>query len=140
MVRQSSRSVSYTHLDVYKRQIVGGVAGGLLLLFGREFLSILANEPEVIDAGMQRLRIMGFSFVVAPCCLLYTSIDAQVGLLDGLFNGLQSAGVPGGDQQRAGIGGAHGRDLLDGGGGAVVIHIAAVQHRGCLLYTSRPPG
>ena len=46
--------------------IVGGVAGGLLLLFGREFLSIFANEPEVIDAGMQRLRIMGFSFVVAP--------------------------------------------------------------------------
>ena len=31
--------------------IVGGVAGGLLLLFGREFLSIFANEPEVIDAG-----------------------------------------------------------------------------------------
>lgn len=46
--------------------IVGGVAGGLLLLFGREFLSLFANEPEVIDAGMQRLRIMGFSFVVAP--------------------------------------------------------------------------
>ena len=46
--------------------IVGAAAGGLLLLFGREFLSLFANEPEVIDAGMQRLRIMGFSFVVAP--------------------------------------------------------------------------
>ena len=46
--------------------IVGAAAGGLLLLFGRQFLSLFANEPEVIDAGMQRLRIMGFSFVVAP--------------------------------------------------------------------------
>ena len=46
--------------------IVGAAAGGLLLLFGREFLSLFANELEVIDAGMQRLRIMGFSFVVAP--------------------------------------------------------------------------
>ena len=45
---------------------MGGVAGGLLLRFGREFLSIFTNEPEVIDAGMQRLRIMGFSFLVAP--------------------------------------------------------------------------
>ena len=55
--------------------IVGGVAGGLLLLFGREFLSLFANEPEVIDAGMQRLRIMGFSFVVAPW--MDASIDAS---------------------------------------------------------------
>ena len=38
-------------------------------------MSLFANEPEVIDAGMQRLRIMGFSFVVAPW--MDASIDAS---------------------------------------------------------------
>ena len=42
------------------------VLGGCLLLFGRQFLSLFANEKEVIEAGMQRLNIMGFSFAVVP--------------------------------------------------------------------------
>ena len=45
---------------------VAALAGGVLLLSGRQFLSLFANNAEVIDAGMQRLRIMGFSFVMAP--------------------------------------------------------------------------
>mgnify|MGYP000755372876 FL=1 len=45
---------------------VAALAGGVLLLSGRQFLSLFANNTEVIDAGMQRLRIMGFSFVMAP--------------------------------------------------------------------------
>ena len=45
---------------------VAALAGGALLLFGRQFLSLFANNTEVINAGMQRLRIMGFSFVMAP--------------------------------------------------------------------------
>ncbi len=51
-------------ISVFYAFLVGAGAGVLLLLFGRQFLSIFANEPEVIDAGMQRLRIMGFSYGV----------------------------------------------------------------------------
>ena len=32
----------------------GAIFGGLLLIFGRQFLSLFATEPAVIDAGMQR--------------------------------------------------------------------------------------
>ena len=41
---------------------IGAFLGGLLLVFGREFLSVFANEPEVIDAGVERLKIMGWSY------------------------------------------------------------------------------
>jgi len=34
------------------------ILGGLLLVFGPQFLSLFATEPTVIDAGMQRIRIM----------------------------------------------------------------------------------
>lgn len=31
----------------------GAIFGGLLLIFGRQFLSLFATEPAVIDAGMR---------------------------------------------------------------------------------------
>ena len=36
--------------------------GLLLVLFGRQFLGLFSPEPDVIDAGMRRLTIMGFSY------------------------------------------------------------------------------
>lgn len=45
--------------------IAGAVLGGALLLFGREFLSLFVNDAEVIEAGLQRTRIMGFSYAVS---------------------------------------------------------------------------
>ena len=54
------------------------VCGLLLLFFGRSFLGLFANETEVIDAGMQRLRIMSFSYVVSP--LMDASIAASRGI------------------------------------------------------------
>ena len=57
---------------------VGAVCGLLLLFFGRSFLGLFANETAVIDAGMQRLRIMSFSYVVSP--LMDASIAASRGL------------------------------------------------------------
>ena len=45
--------------------VIGAILGGALLLFGREFLSLFANEEEVIEAGLQRTRIMGFSYAVS---------------------------------------------------------------------------
>ncbi|MBQ8952799.1 MAG: MATE family efflux transporter [Clostridia bacterium] len=40
----------------------GAVLGGLLLIFGRQFLSLFTTEPAVVAAGMNRLGIMGFSY------------------------------------------------------------------------------
>ena len=54
------------------------LCGVLLLLFGRSFLSLFANETGVIDAGMERLRIMSFSYVVSP--LMDASIAASRGI------------------------------------------------------------
>jgi len=43
----------------------GAILGGLLMLFGRGFLSLFANDAEVINAGMERLYIMGWSYPIA---------------------------------------------------------------------------
>ena len=45
--------------------VAGAILGGALLLFGREFLSLFANDEAVIEAGLQRTRIMGFSYAVS---------------------------------------------------------------------------
>ena len=42
--------------------VAGAVLGGALFLFGREFLSLFANEEAVIEAGLQRTRIMSVSY------------------------------------------------------------------------------
>lgn len=40
----------------------GAVLGAALFLFGREFLSLFANDTAVIEAGLQRTKIMCFSY------------------------------------------------------------------------------
>ena len=45
--------------------VAGALLGGALYLFGREFLSLFANEEAVIEAGLQRTRIMSFSYAVS---------------------------------------------------------------------------
>ena len=40
----------------------GALLGGLLLIFGRQFLSLFTTEPAVVEAGMNRLGVMGFSY------------------------------------------------------------------------------
>lgn len=43
----------------------GLLLGLLLVLFGREFLSMFTNESRVVNEGMVRLQIMGFSYVIS---------------------------------------------------------------------------
>ncbi len=43
----------------------GAVLGLLLIAFGRPFLSIFTTDIEVIEAGMNRLMIMGFSYAIS---------------------------------------------------------------------------
>ena len=45
--------------------VAGAVLGLLLVAFGNEFLAIFTNDPEVAAAGMHRIMIMGFSYMVS---------------------------------------------------------------------------
>lgn len=45
--------------------IAGLVPGVLIVLFGRSFLGLFTTEPAVIEAGLIRLTIMGFSYCVS---------------------------------------------------------------------------
>ena len=56
----------------------GAILGGLLLVFGRQFLSLFTTKAAVIDAGMQRVRIMGFSYGVGA--FMDCSIAASRGI------------------------------------------------------------
>ena len=68
-VRQTSRAVAYTHLDVYKRQdydlVVGGVANDKVFKTVELFFDGLIDKTEAIS----RLRYD---------CLLYTSKSARI--------------------------------------------------------------
>lgn len=44
---------------------IGVILGGLLIIFGRQFLYIFTSESEVVEAGYERLKIMGFSYCVS---------------------------------------------------------------------------
>ena len=66
------------HICMLYGIFTGAIFGAMMLLFGRQFLSLFANEPAVIDAGMDRLRIMAFSYAIAP--LMDNSIAASRGI------------------------------------------------------------
>lgn len=42
--------------------LIAAVSGTLLMLFGRQFLSLFTPDEEVIEAGLKRLNIMAFSY------------------------------------------------------------------------------
>ena len=54
------------------------ILGGALVIFGREFLSIFTTEEAVIDAGMNKISVMGWSFCLTA--LMDCSIAASRGL------------------------------------------------------------
>ena len=43
----------------------GAVLGLALVLFGRQFLSVFTSDSQVIEEGMIRLKIMGFSYAIS---------------------------------------------------------------------------
>ena len=60
--RKLNRVLKSYFIGIAYSFLAGAVLGGALFLFGREFLSLFTNEPAVIDAGLQRTRIMCFSY------------------------------------------------------------------------------
>jgi putative MATE family efflux protein len=57
---------------------LGIILGGLLIIFDRQFLSIFANDEQVIQAGIQRIKIMGISYWISA--FMDCSIAASRGL------------------------------------------------------------
>lgn len=55
--------------------VLGLVVGAALVFSGRFFLSLFTSEQAVIDAGMKRLTIMGFSYCV--CVFMDCAIAAS---------------------------------------------------------------
>lgn len=76
--RKTDRILKSYRIVLLYSFLVGSICGGLLLLFGDKFLGLFANEADVIAAGMQRLKIMGFSFGVSA--LMDASIAASRGI------------------------------------------------------------
>ena len=58
MIKSYRISLSYSFLS-------GALIGLSLLLFGEGFLYIFTNDPAVVAAGMQRMRIMCFSYAIS---------------------------------------------------------------------------
>ena len=56
----------------------GAVLGLSLVVFGRQFLSLFTKDVAVMEAGMARLRVMGFSYMVSA--FMDNTIAASRGL------------------------------------------------------------
>ena len=62
---KNDRILKSYFISLFYSFTAGGIFGGALLLFGREFLSLFTNEPAVAEAGMERLTIMGWSYAIS---------------------------------------------------------------------------
>lgn len=58
--------------------LISLVLGLVIVLFGRQFLGFFTTNPEIIEAGMYRLRVMGLSCWI--CTLMDGAIAASRGL------------------------------------------------------------
>ena len=55
---RKERILKSYYISMLYAAVVGVLVGVLLTVFGREFLGLFADKPEVIDAGVDRLRIL----------------------------------------------------------------------------------
>ena len=61
-IKKESSEVTLSVCFIHSRS--GLILGLLLFIFGHQFLSLFATDAAVIDAGMQRIKIMAFSYCV----------------------------------------------------------------------------
>ena len=73
-----SRMTKSYLISLFYSFMAGAILGGAMLVFGRQFLSLFASEPAVIDAGVDRLRIMAFSYAISA--FMDCSIAASRGI------------------------------------------------------------
>lgn len=76
--RKKDRMLKSYFLSLGYSFFAGGLLGMVLLLFGRPFLSLFTNDAAVMQAGMERLTIMSFSYAMSA--LMDCTIAASRGL------------------------------------------------------------
>lgn len=59
--------------------VSGALLGVLFLLFGRQFLMLFSTETAVIDAGMERIKVMSLSFCISALMDCTTSSSRGLG-------------------------------------------------------------
>ena len=65
-VRKRDRVLkSYTISLIYSA-VLGLIMGMFMVFFGEAFLALFTSDADVVAAGMERLRIMGFSYIISP--------------------------------------------------------------------------
>ncbi len=62
---KKARALKSYFVSLAYSAVSGAILGGLLLLFGQVFLSMFTTDRAVADAGMQRIMIMGFSYMLS---------------------------------------------------------------------------
>ena len=63
--RNKKRVLKSYFISLFYSFTTGLILGLLLFIFGHQFLSLFATDAAVIDAGMQRIKIMAFSYCVS---------------------------------------------------------------------------
>ena len=63
--KNKKRMLQSYFISVFYAFAAGAIFGILLLLFGRQFLSLFATNPDVINAGLQRIKIMWFAYCIS---------------------------------------------------------------------------
>ncbi len=59
------RMIKSYRISLFYSFLVGALLGILLLVFGRTFLGFFATEEAVIDAGMNRIKVMWFAYAIS---------------------------------------------------------------------------
>ena len=57
-----SRMLKSYFISLFYSFTIAAILGTCLFFFGRQFLSLFATEPAVIEAGMERIHIMAFCY------------------------------------------------------------------------------
>lgn len=63
--KKHDRVLKSYFISLFYSFVAGAVLGLSLLLAGDLFLGLFTNEREVVEAGMQRLRIMAYSYAIS---------------------------------------------------------------------------
>lgn len=59
------RMIKSYFISTFYSFTAAAILGSILFFYGRQFLGLFASETAVIDAGMQRVKIMAFSYAVS---------------------------------------------------------------------------
>ncbi len=63
--KKRKRALNSMYIGMFYSALIGAVLGGLLLIFGKDFLSLFTTEEEVVTAGFEKIKIMAVSYWIS---------------------------------------------------------------------------